>query len=127
MNISVVEKEYTNYLKFRYSKKSPLEMGYYSIIDEVDPDIKNIFLWKNDPNSAWEAYYYNEDTTEFTTIKVVSGQFEHHRDVIIAMGYIISDAIADNLIKELPCNQCHKMNDVGVKKCWWCETTLIKG
>lgn len=121
----IVEKEFTNYLKFRYSKKSPLEMGYYSIIDEVDPDIKNIFLWKNDPNSDWEAHYFSEDTYDFTFIKCIPGQFKHHRDVIIAMGHILSDSIT-NSTKELPCNQCHKMNDVGTKKCWWCETALIK-
>jgi len=24
--------------------------------------------------------------------------------------------------KEFPCHQCQKLNDVGVKVCWWCET-----
>jgi hypothetical protein len=29
----------------------------------------------------------------------------------------------NNKRAEKPCGQCHRMNDIGVKKCWWCELT----
>lgn len=27
-------------------------------------------------------------------------------------------------LQEAPCKQCGRMNDLGIKKCWWCEIGL---
>jgi hypothetical protein len=31
------------------------------------------------------------------------------------------DVMVNHIVKELPCRSCHRMNDIGVFKCWLCE------
>jgi len=39
--------------------------------------------------------------------------------------YFVADPAVEPIdfnseIKELPCKACDRINDIGVKKCWWC-------
>ena len=42
----------------------------------------------------------------------------------VSLSCIISRQMTPGGVKEKPCGQCSKMNDVGVNNCWWCEGKL---
>ena len=127
--VTVLEATYPDYIRNKFANSPTSEVGYYHFVDEKDSSVKNILILKNSVFGwhTWNVYNFNDVNNTLSLITSISNNdYKHHSDVIDKMGYAILSMAEVPKIKESPCILCHRKNDIGVAKCWWGESPLIK-
>ena len=103
---------------FNMQHLKPNTFGWIGTINNVWYDYNNNICffdikWDNGVNSntSWS------ETSSFNLLSLSS-------DPLQIDGTISQISINSNCIIEMPCKICNRKNDLGVKKCWFCENII---
>lgn len=99
--------------------KKEYEKYYYPNFGQ-DKNIEYIALKNRDVKSLHLLYTFKIDSLPNQNKDI----FYYDKNIDVASCIIDKKTDWKENCKEFSCSNCSKPNDVGVKKCWWCEVNF---